>query len=286
MKAVWCCGTFIVVLSVVLMIVGNVVLTYARSTNQVNTGDSSSGEKPEHISSARIIQHYTYRVVKTYPHDPTAFTQGLLYDGGILYESTGLHGRSSLRAVELTTGSILKQHALPDQFFGEGLTAFEDKLIQLTWRSQVGFVYDRESFSLRAQFIYPTEGWGLTSDGTRLIMSDGSATLYFLDPHSFTENGRIEVRDHAGPISGLNELEYVRGQILANVYPTDAIVRIDPRTGAVTGQIDLQGLLLLERRDPTVQILNGIAYDTCTNRLWVTGKLWPKLFEIELMPAQ
>ena len=226
---------------------------------------------------------YTYTIIHTYPHDPGAFTQGLIYQNDILYEGTGLWGRSSLRKVELETGNVLQILALSNQFFGEGITIFDDRIIQLTWQSRTGFVYD-DDFDLLQTFNYPTEGWGITHDGTQLIMSDGTSTLYFWDPETFTETNRIEVYDENGPVVRLNELEYIQGEVYANVWQTDRIARIDPQTGQVVGWINLEGLLTLEgTNQPPVDVLNGIAYDAAGDRLFVTGKLWPKLFEIELV---
>lgn len=235
------------------------------------------------LASCSIVPVYTYKVVHTYPHDRGAYTQGLVFDSGFLYESTGLLGQSTLRCVELETGTVLKSRALSAQHFGEGVTVCGDRIIQLTWRSQVGFVYDKDSFELWREFTYPTEGWGITYDGQRLIMSDGSSRLYFLTPENFQVTGSIEVTDNGQPVSGLNELEYIRGEIYANVWPTDRIVRIAPETGRVTGWIELAGLLPPEDRTEPVDVLNGIAYDAGNDRLFVTGKLWPKLFEIELV---
>jgi len=228
-----------------------------------------------------VVPVYTYNVVNTYPHDRGAFTQGLVFENGILYEGTGLRGRSTLRRVELETGDILQIRELPAQFFGEGVTIYGDKIIQLTWKSHVGFVYDKDSFELLREFNYPTEGWGITHDGKRLIMSDGTSTLHLLDPETFEEIGLIEVHDNVGPVTGLNELEYVQGEIYANVWKTDNITRIEPQTGQVIGWIELGGLLHPKYYSGPVGVLNGIAYDTKNDRLFVTGKLWPRLFEIE-----
>lgn len=225
---------------------------------------------------------YGYEVVRVYPHDPEAFTQGLVYEGGFLYESTGLHGRSSLRKVELETGRIVKIHHLPPEFFGEGLTIWKDQLIQLTWHERTGFVYEKETFRLLRTFTYATEGWGLTHDGRWLIRSDGTATLYFLDPETFREVKRLLVHDRGRPVRFLNELEFVRGEIYANVWQTECLVRISPQTGRVLGWVDLTGLLSPEDQARSVDVLNGIAYDATRDRLFVTGKLWPKLFEIRL----
>lgn len=226
---------------------------------------------------------YTYKVVNTYPHDRQAFTEGLVFEKGFLYEGTGLQGSSTLRKVELETGNILQLHKLPAEFFGEGITIYRDRIIQLTYQSRVGLVYKKDDFQLLGTFNYPTEGWGLTNDGKHLIMSDGISTLYFLDPQTFREVGHINVQDKDGPVSGLNELEYVKGEIYANVWPTERIARIDPGTGRVVGWIYLKGLSNLpnENRD---NVLNGIAYDPVGDRLFVTGKFWPKLFEIKLVP--
>ena len=228
---------------------------------------------------------YGYTVVRAYPHDREAFTQGLAFDDqGTLYESTGQRGQSSLRRVELSSGAVLQRHDLPAALFGEGLTVSGDRIFQLTWQAGRAFVYDKASFSVLQEFTYRTEGWGLTHDGRRLIMSDGTATLYFLHPDTFAETVRLTVRDHRGPVIRLNELEYVRGEILANVWQTDRIARINPQTGHVTGWIDLAGLLPPSDRRQPVDVLNGIAYDPRTDRLFVTGKWWPKLFEITLAP--
>ncbi len=228
---------------------------------------------------------FTFRVVASYPHDPGAFTQGLAYHAGRLYESTGLYGRSSLRLVDPATGEVLRIRRLDSRHFGEGIALYEDTIIQLTWTSNLGFVYDRDSFEPRGEFAYGTEGWGIACDGRRLAMSDGSATLYFRDPRTLEETGRIEVRDRGRPVPMLNELEFVRGKIYANVWQTDTIAIVDPATGDVTGWIDLGGLAGLMEPGQPIDVLNGIAYDAENNRLLVTGKLWPRLFEIELVPA-
>ena len=250
----------------------------SQPTSPVSTNAASSSE---HGS----IPVYTYEIVNIYPHDRGAFTQGLVYEeGGILYEGTGLRGRSTLRLVELETGDVLRLHSLPIHLFGEGVAVYGDQIFQLTWQSHVGFVYDKDSFELLQEFTYPTEGWGITHDGQRLIMSDGTSTLHFLDPETLEETGQIEVYDQNGPVNRLNELEYIHGEVYANVWKTDRISRIDPHTGRVTGWIDLTGLLTEEDRVEPVDVLNGIAYDADNDRLFVTGKLWPKIFEIELMP--
>jgi glutamine cyclotransferase len=233
---------------------------------------------------AAAAPEYGYRVVKTYPHDPSAFTEGLFYEGGFLYESTGLEGHSSVRKERLETGEVVQSRQVSDRYFGEGIVAWKNRLIELTWKSQIGFVYDLASFSPLAQFHYPGEGWALTSDGRRLIMSDGTDRLRFLDPDTLKETGHVEVTDEGRPVPELNELEFVRGEVLANVWQTDRIARINPKTGKVVGWIDLSGLLSPgERSLGPVDVLNGIAYDAKGDRLFVTGKLWPTLFQIELV---
>jgi glutamine cyclotransferase len=223
----------------------------------------------------------TYEVVKVYPHDQNAFTQGLVIEKGVLYESTGLYGNSTLRRVDLETGNVLQSYALPPEFFGEGITIFGDRIIQLTWQNQIGFVYDKHSFEKLQEFSYSTEGWGITNDGTQLIMSDGTANLYFLDPETFQKVGQVEVRDGNASVSKLNELEYINGEVYANTLGEEKIVIINLHTGQVTAWIDLTGIYTPESSDPS-NVLNGIAYDAEGDRLFVTGKRWSQLFEIKL----
>ena len=233
------------------------------------------------------VESCNYQIVKTYPHDENAFTQGLIYHDGVLYEGTGLRGRSSLRRVELATGKVLQLHPLNRRYFGEGITWWKNRIIQLTWTSGTGFIYHPETFEKLEEFTYSTQGWGLTHDNKRLIMSDGTDTLYFLDPDTFQEIGRIQVKYQDKPVTNLNELEYINGEIFANVWQADLIARISPQTGRVLSWIDLTGLLETQSRSPSYgseDVLNGIAYDELEDRLFVTGKLWPKLFEIELVP--
>lgn len=239
---------------------------------------------PVKVGSPQPVPVFTYSVRNAYPHDRTAFTEGLVVDGGALYESTGLNGQSTLRRVDLASGKVLQSVPLSAEYFGEGITVWGDHIIQLTWKSHVGFVYDKTSFKLLATFNYPTEGWGLTHDDQHLIMSDGTATLHFLNPDTLEETGRITVTDAGQPVFKLNELEFIRGEIWANVWQTDRIARIAPATGYVTAWIDLTGLLGPADRQQPVDVLNGIAYDAEHDRLFVTGKLWPKLFEITLAP--
>jgi glutaminyl-peptide cyclotransferase len=235
-------------------------------------------------AAGRPARTDTYEIVHVYPHDPNAFTQGLVYLDGRLYESTGLNGRSSIRMVDLSTGRVLQEYALPMEYFGEGLTDCGSNLVQLTWKTGTGFVYDRFSFALRRTFHYEGEGWGLTHDATALILSDGSPILRFLDPESFRVIKRISVHDSQGHlINNLNELEYIHGEIYVNVWQTDKIARISPRTGTVLGQIDLAGLMDKRELPDSGAVLNGIAYDSKGDRIFVTGKLWPRLFEIKVV---
>jgi len=229
---------------------------------------------------------YSYRVVKTYPHDRTAFTQGLEYRDGFLYEGTGLTGRSSLRKVELATGRVIQRYDLPQPFFGEGITVVNQQILELTWQSQTGFIYDKSSFRVLRSFNYPGEGWGLTNDGKLIYMSDGTADIRVWDPATLKEVRRITVKDGSTPITQLNELEWVRGEIYANVWQTDRIARISPADGRVLGWIDLSGILPKSDAVEAGAVLNGIAYDAAADRLFVTGKLWPKIFEIKLVPKR
>ncbi|HEY3042965.1 MAG TPA: glutaminyl-peptide cyclotransferase [Vicinamibacterales bacterium] len=228
---------------------------------------------------------YGYRVVRAYPHDPKAFTQGLQYVDGFLYEGTGLNGSSSIRKVKLETGEVVQRRDLARAYFGEGITVWKTDLIQLTWQSQVAFVYDKKTFAPRRTFKYKGEGWGLTNDGTNLIMSDGTDQLRVLDPGTYAERRRIKVTAVGTPLRNLNELEYMKGEILANVWTTDSIARVAPETGRVTGYIDLAGLLTAAEK-ASVDVMNGIAYDEKNDRLFVTGKLWPKVFEIKITPPR
>jgi glutamine cyclotransferase len=226
---------------------------------------------------------YGYEVVRTYPHDPEAFTQGLIYLDGFLYESTGLNGKSSVRKVKLETGEVLQRRDVDARYFAEGMTDWQGTLVQLTWQTRIGFVYDLATLAPKRTFGYLGEGWGLTHDATRLIMSDGTAALRFLDPATLTETGRVTVTDRNQPVTRLNELEFVKGEVYANVWGTDSIVKIAPETGHVTGWINLAGILPAADRTPGADVLNGIAYDAAGDRLFVTGKQWPKLFEVRLI---
>ncbi len=232
---------------------------------------------------------YGYRVVHRYPHDTTAFTEGLFFRDGQLFESTGYEGHSFIRREELETGRVLQERPLDPRYFGEGIVSLGDRLFQLTWRGQVGFVYDLKTFEPRGEFHYPGEGWALTTDGRRLYMSDGTPDIRVLDPATLAETGRIRVTERGAPLANVNELEWVRDAILANVWMTDRIVRIDPATGAVTATVDLTDLLGAphgEGRFGEPDVLNGIAYDAQGDRLFVTGKNWPWLYEIKLVPPR
>ncbi len=227
---------------------------------------------------------YGYEIVHVYPHDARAFSQGLAFADGFLYEGTGQYGQSSLRQVDLESGKVLKYVPLPREIFGEGIAISGSRIIQLTWQNRVGLIYDKESLKPQSTFRYKGEGWGLTTDGRRLVLSDGSATLRFLDPKTFRVVDTVTVRSRGAPVNQLNELEYVEGQIYANVWGSDRIARISPQTGEVLGWIDLAGLLKPAERVNVDAVLNGIAYDPQAGRLFVTGKLWPKLFEIRVVP--
>lgn len=223
---------------------------------------------------------WSFRIINSFPHDTTAFTQGLVFHQGVFYEGTGLNGRSELRKVEISTGRVLQRRALAAQHFGEGIALFGNRIFQLTWRTNTAFVYDLESFNLLRTFTYDTEGWGLTHDGKSLIMSDGTSTLYFRNPNTFAIERQVTVTASGRPVARLNELEYIEGKVWANVWLTNQIVVIEPRTGVVEAILDLTNLAnLITGAD----VLNGIAYDPATRRLFVTGKLWPLVFEIAVV---
>jgi glutamine cyclotransferase len=230
------------------------------------------------------VTNYSYNIVNTYPHDSSAFTEGLTYSGGYLYESTGLNGESSLRRVDLTTGAVLQQVNLPSQYFGEGIAIVNNTIIQLTYQSHIGFVYDKNTFALLRNFSYSTEGWGLTYDGKQLIMSDGTDYLTFLNPLTFQPTGQVQVHDGNTTIDNINELEYINGSVFANIWLTNNIAIINPATGQVTGWINLTGLpaAVAVNSNPNA-VLNGIAYDQQNHRLFVTGKDWQSLYEINLI---
>jgi glutamine cyclotransferase len=268
-------------LIVAIVLVGIAATFFLLKSSGANSQDASV---PTISADVQTPMNYTYQVVNTFPHDPDAFTQGLIYDKGIMYEGTGLFGQSTLRKVDFKTGTVLKFHKLAAEYFGEGLTLWNGKLIQLTWTNQVGFVYDQTSFDLIQTFNYPTEGWGITHDDKKLIMSDGTANLYFLDPDSLSEIGRVRVTEKGAPVERLNELEYIKGFVYANIWQTDRIAIINPSTGQIVGWVDLSGLMKPEFRTNGMDVLNGIAYDAEHDRLFITGKKWSKLFEIKLVP--
>jgi glutaminyl-peptide cyclotransferase len=245
-----------------------------------------SGPHPAAQTSARVslksVPEYTYSVIHVFPHDTSAFTQGLAYRDGFLYEGTGRNRQSSLRKVRLETGEVIQKADLDPEYFGEGITLVGDKIFQLTWKSQTGFVYDLNTFHLLQRFSYPGEGWGLASSGHDLYLSDGSSEIRVLDSDSLQERRRIKVHDGPAPVEQLNELEFVEGQIFANVWHSSRIARISPQTGEIVGWIDLTGLPSTVYRLDAEAVLNGIAYDPVHKRLFITGKLWPSIFEIKL----
>jgi glutamine cyclotransferase len=248
------------------------------------TRQANAGRPPEAATApSQEIPTYSYKIKNTWPHDKRAYTQGLIFHDGILWESTGQYGASSLRKVELKTGKVIKQITVPRNFFAEGMTVFHNKVFQLTWQEQKGFIYDPATFEKQGEFTYTGEGWGLTHDGQSLIMSDGTNQIRFLDPATLRTTRTISVADRGQPVDQLNELEYIDGEIYANVYMTDRIARIEPKTGKIIGWIDLSGLLAVKDRTGGEDVLNGIAYDEAGKRLFVTGKMWPKLFEIEIV---
>lgn len=251
------------------------------SLASAQNGNSIRTDNAERVNGK--AQAYGYEIKNVYPHDRSAFTQGLIYKDGILWESTGQYGSSSLRKVDLKTGSVLKTISVPRDYFAEGMTVFRDKVFQLTWQNNKGFIYSPDDLSKVGEFRYTGEGWGLTHDADSLILSDGTNQIRFLDPDTFAVRRTVSVFEDRQPLEELNELEYVKGEIYANVWQTDRIVRIDPRDGRLVGTVDLSGLLPAADRDAQTDVLNGIAYDEQGDRLFVTGKNWPKLFEIRLV---
>ena len=234
------------------------------------------------ILSDSAPKKYGYKIVHTYPHDREAFTQGLFYDNGLLFEGTGQEAGSSIREVELETGNIRRQLNLESSLFGEGITLYNDRIYQVTWENKVGFVYEKSTFNLIKKLYYATQGWGLTTVNDHIVMSDGSSVLYFFDPEMFTVISRLEVYDNEKKVDQLNELEYINGEIWANIWQTDLIARIDPESGKVNSYIDLKGILPDKEKKPETDVLNGIAYDAQGSRIFVTGKKWPKLYEIKI----
>jgi len=238
------------------------------------------------IISNKAPREYTYKVIKSYPHDDRSYTQGLEFYNGYMYEGSGQYGESMLRKYKIETGQLIQSYNLPDNVFGEGIVIFNNLIYQLTWKSRIAYKYDLNTFKLLGTFEYNTEGWGITKYNNMLVMSDGSNRLYFLNPENFTEISRIEVYDNIGPVVNLNELEYINGYIYANVYQTDNIVIINPKNGFVEGIIRLNNLLNKAKVKREPDVLNGIAYDSEKKRLFVTGKYWPELYHIEIIPLK
>jgi len=271
-------------------------LSYNWQTKELNPGSNqvkvfaySNGNRVDsyylklRFKSDIIPELYTCKLVKTYAHDRNAFTQGLVYEDGILYEGTGQRGQSVLKKIEFETGKLISELSLPTQYFGEGITIFKDKIIQLTWTSQVGFVYDKKSFKLITKLEYPTQGWGITTDNISLIMSDGSHNIHFLDPEYFNETGKVEVYDNVGLVESLNELEYINGLVYANVYQTKDIIAFEPETGKVVKRIDCSSIVPKGFEYEAEYVLNGIAYDKENDRYFITGKKWPELYEVKFV---
>ena len=236
------------------------------------------------VATNPALPMYSYEVVHTFPHDPKAFTQGLVFLDGELLESTGENGKSSLRRVELDSGRVLQQVSLPYEYFAEGIAVLGRKIFQLTWQNGKCFVYDLASFKRKTEFAYSGEGWGLTTDGQWLVMSDGTDRLRFIDPDTFEVKRTVNVTAAGRPLNHLNELEFIKGEIFANIWQSDFVARIDPTTGKVLGVINFTGLLAPADRDIYTDVLNGIAYDGAMDRIFVTGKRWPRLFEVRLRP--
>jgi glutamine cyclotransferase len=247
------------------------------------TSTAGNNAQPDAKASMEEVPVYTYKVVNSWPHHTGSFTQGLVFHDGYMYESTGQYGSSVLCRIELESGKIKKKVELDKEYFAEGMTIFGDKVYQLTWQSQRGFVYELKNFKRVVEFTYEGEGWGLTNDGQSLIMSDGTHKLRFLDPRTFRVLRTLEVYDHGQPLMQLNELEYVKGEIYANIWHSEKIVRIDPASGKILAWIDLTGLRKPEDGEHTDNVLNGIAYDEKTDRLFVTGKRWTRVYEIQLI---
>ena len=260
-----------------------------QSTLKLTVHYNDSLSESQHINLVILSditpRKYSYRVIAKYPHDQQAYTQGLVFDNGFLYESTGLEGRSSLRIVNISTGKPEKIVTLGSGYFGEGIALFKDQVYQITYKTQVGFVYDKKTLQQIRSFDYQIrEGWGLTTNGKNLIMSDGSAQLFFIEPEYYTQIDKLEVFDNKGMVTSLNELEYINGKILANIYGEPYIVVIDPETGKVTGRLDLRDLMPKGSEGDMGKVLNGIAYNPQSRHLYVTGKDWPVLYEIEVNP--
>ncbi|MFA5302488.1 MAG: glutaminyl-peptide cyclotransferase [Bacteroidales bacterium] len=233
-------------------------------------------------TASSLVPRYGYRIEEVLPHNVSSYTQGFFYHNGFFYESTGQYGFSMIAQVDVNSGRVLKSHALDRNYFGEGACLLDGLIYQLTWTERTCFIYDAQTFNLLGTRRYNRQGWGLTTDGTSLIMSDGSSTLYYLDPNTMMDKHSVEVTLEGRDVENLNELEYIEGEIWANIYLSDEIVRIDPVTGKVTGVINLRGILPASLRKPSTDVLNGIAYDAKTNSIWITGKYWPRVYKISL----
>ncbi|MBR4266666.1 MAG: glutaminyl-peptide cyclotransferase [Bacteroidales bacterium] len=278
-----------------IAVLGENELTYTIDTKNFRCGIVPvsveihfNGKTETPAASVKLMSDITpktksYKVVKTYNHDREAYTQGLIYEDGYFYESTGLNRKSSLRKVKIENGEVLQSKMLEDQYFGEGLATIDDRLIQLTWRSNVGFVYDKKTFNKIQDFPINVEGWGLTNVGDTLLLTDGTENIYFLESKSFTQQKYVQVYDNLGPVKMLNESEIINGKLYCNIYQSDMIAVIDYHTGKVLNYINLSGILPTSQRDNTTDVLNGIAYDEKNNKLYVTGKNWPKLYEIKII---
>jgi len=238
------------------------------------------------VEDNEIKSEFSYKVISTYPHDPEAFTQGLVLDDGVLFEGTGLYGKSSIRVVDLETGNVSLIKNLPYSFFGEGITVIDDRIIQITWKSHIAFVYDKDTLELIDSFKLDSEGWGLTHNESHLILSDGSSILYFLNSTTYKVLGEVTVSNDGIPLTYINELEYIKGKVYANIWQTNYIAEIDPASGNITGWIDLEGIQSYLDYNKSIDVLNGIAYDSENDKIYVTGKLWPNLFQIELSRLQ
>jgi len=270
-------GIIAAVIAVVLVLA--ILIYNSMRPGPANPPAAATDQPPASDGRAQKI---AYDVINSYPHDPNSFTQGLVWNGAGFYESTGMYGQSKLRSLEFPSGKVLKETRLAPELFGEGLAQVDKRLIQLTWQSHKGFVYSADTFQVAREFSYETEGWGLTFDGKNLILSDGSSDLFYLDPQTFAVVKKLAVRMNGRPIPELNELEFIDGEIWANVWQTDLILRIDPSTGVVGSFLNLNGILAPADRRGTEDVLNGIAYDSEKKRIFVTGKLWPRIFEIKL----
>jgi glutamine cyclotransferase len=268
--------------SIIFFIAALVLIDGGQLFGYGSKSEAGSGSQNT-VTTSPVI--YEPRIMRTFPHDPQAFTQGLVFEDGYLYEGTGLYGKSSLRKIELETGDVVQAISLPNQFFGEGITIAQDKVVQLTWRSHIGFVYTLDRFKLLNAFHYATEGWGMTYDGEQFIMSDGTEHLYFLNPETYELSGKVRVYDDSGFVTKLNELEFIKGRIYANVWQSGRIAIIEPQTGEVKGWIELQELVRTAGGNNTTKTLNGIAYDKKSDRLFITGKMWSDIYEIRLSPS-